>query len=122
MNDFIPGKLIKNAISLVGLALAVVALANIIFLFLVDMVSTQASPYIGILAYMIMPGFLILGLLLMVVGMMVERRRRARGMPDATQFPAHRSQQSDSAQLGGVRSELRRDLRAAQRGRQLQGV
>ena len=63
-----------------GLALAVVALANIIFLFLVDMVSTQASPYIGILAYMIMPGLLILGLVLMVVGMMVERRRRARGL------------------------------------------
>jgi nitrate/TMAO reductase-like tetraheme cytochrome c subunit len=87
LNDFIPGKLIKNPISLVGLALAVVALANIIFLFLVDLVSTQASPYIGILAYMIMPGLLILGLLLMVVGMMVERHRRARGLPDATQFP-----------------------------------
>ena len=76
LNDFIPGKLIKNPISLVGLALAVVALANIIFLFLVDLISTQASPYIGILAYMIMPGFLILGLLLMVVGMMVERSSR----------------------------------------------
>ena len=87
LNDFAPGKLIKNPISLVGLALAVVALANIIFLFLVDMVSTQASPYIGILAYMIMPGLLILGLLLMVVGMILERRRRAKGLPDSTQFP-----------------------------------
>ena len=87
LNDFAPGKLIKNRISMVGLALAVVALANIIFLFLVDMVSTQASPYIGILAYMIMPGLLILGLVLMVVGMMVERRRRARGLPDATPLP-----------------------------------
>ena len=36
-------RLIKNPISLVGLALAVVALANIIFLFLVDMVSTQSK-------------------------------------------------------------------------------
>ena len=87
LNDFVPGKLIKNPISLVGLALAVVALANIIFLFLVDMVSTQASPYVGILAYMIMPGLLILGLVLMVVGMMVERHRRARGLADATKFP-----------------------------------
>ncbi|MFZ0707312.1 MAG: NapC/NirT family cytochrome c [Candidatus Korobacteraceae bacterium] len=87
LNDFIPGKLIKNTISLVGLALAVVALANIIFLFLIDLISTQASPYIGILAYMIMPGLLVLGLVLMVVGMMVERHRRAQGLPDATQFP-----------------------------------
>jgi nitrate/TMAO reductase-like tetraheme cytochrome c subunit len=87
LNDFAPAKLIKNRISMVGLALAVVALANIIFLFLVDMVSTQASPYIGILAYMIMPGLLILGLVLMVGGMMVERHRRARGLPDATPLP-----------------------------------
>ncbi len=84
LNDFIPSKFLKNRISLVGLALAVVALANIIFLFLVDMISTQASPYIGILAYMIMPGLLILGLLLMVGGMMLERRRRAHGLPEAT--------------------------------------
>ncbi len=87
LNDFIPGRLIKNKVSLVGLALAVVALANIIFLFLVDMVSAKESPYIGILAYMVMPGLLILGLLLMIVGMMLERRRRARGLPDAAQFP-----------------------------------
>jgi len=87
LNDFIPGKLIKNPISLIGLAIAVVALANIIFLFLVDLVSAQASPYLGILAYMIMPGLLIFGLVLMVVGMMVERHRRVRGVPDATQFP-----------------------------------
>ena len=87
LNSFIPGKLIKNTVSLIGLALAVVALANIIFLFLVDMVSTQPSPYIGILAYMIMPGFLVLGLLLMVAGMMLERRRLARHREDATKFP-----------------------------------
>src|SRR5271169_2180001 len=87
LNSFIPGRLIKNRTSLVGLALAVVALANIIFLFLVDMISTQESPYIGILAYMVMPGFLILGILLMVGGMIVERRRRAHGLPDATHFP-----------------------------------
>jgi len=87
LNAFIPGQLIKNPVSLIGLALAVVAFANIVFLFLVDMVSTQESPYIGILAYMIMPGLLILGLLLMVIGMILERRRRARGVPDAAQFP-----------------------------------
>jgi hypothetical protein len=43
------------------------------------MISTRTSPYIGILAYMIMPGFLVLGILLMLLGMFLERRRRARG-------------------------------------------
>ena len=67
--------LIRNYISLGGLALAAVALANIIFLFLIDVTSTKSSPYIGLLAYMVAPGFLILGLMLIPVGMAVERKR-----------------------------------------------
>ncbi len=87
LNDFVPGRLIKNPISLIGLALVVVAFANILFLFLIDVIASNPSPYIGILAYMIMPGILIVGLLLMVVGMMVERHRRVKGLRDAARFP-----------------------------------
>lgn len=79
--------LVRNYISLVGLALAVVALANIIFLFLMDVVSAHPSPYIGILAYMVMPGFLILGLLLVPLGMGIERSRRRRSQPSLPVFP-----------------------------------
>src|ERR1700752_2436951 len=68
--------LIKNPISLIGIALAAVAFANIVFLVLIDLLSSQPSPYIGILAYMVAPGFLILGLILIPLGMVVERRRR----------------------------------------------
>lgn len=68
--------LIKNPISLIGIALAAVAFANIVFLVLIDLLSSQPSPYIGILAYMVAPGFLILGLILIPLGMIVERRRR----------------------------------------------
>jgi hypothetical protein len=87
LNTFIPGKLIKNPLSMVGLALAVVAFANIIFLILGDIISTNPNPYMGVLAYMVMPGFLILGLLLVVVGIVLERRRRVRGLSDASRFP-----------------------------------
>ena len=68
--------LIRNPISLIGLALAAVALVNIVFLFLIDALASHHSPYIGILAYMIAPGFLMFGLLLVVLGVIVERRRR----------------------------------------------
>lgn len=68
--------LFRNYISLVGLSLAVVALANIIFLFLIDVSSSKSSPYIGVLAYMVFPGFLILGLAIIPLGMLIERRRR----------------------------------------------
>ena len=79
--------LVRNYISLIGLALALVALANIIFLFLIDVVSAQPSPYIGILAYMIMPGFLVLGLAMVPAGVWIERRRRRREEPSLPQFP-----------------------------------
>ncbi|HWR35343.1 MAG TPA: NapC/NirT family cytochrome c [Clostridia bacterium] len=79
--------LVRNYTSLIGLALAVVALANIVFLFLIDITSKSPSPYIGILAYMIMPGFLILGLLLVPLGIWLERRRRRLREPSLPRFP-----------------------------------
>ena len=60
--------LIKNPISLIGLALAAVALANIVLLIAIDVLASQPSPYIGILAYMVAPGILVFGLVLVPIG------------------------------------------------------
>src|SRR5579864_6212353 len=68
--------LLRNPISLAGVALGLVSLANIFFFVLVDAIATKPSPYIGILAYMVSPAFLALGLLLMGGGMLLERRRK----------------------------------------------
>jgi hypothetical protein len=72
---------LSNPVTLVGAALAAVCLANILFLFLIDLFSSHSSPYIGILAYMVLPGFLILGLLLIPLGYAWERRRQRRLSP-----------------------------------------
>ncbi len=68
--------LLRNPISLAGVALAIVSVANIFIFVLIDLIATKASPYIGILAYMVSPGFLVLGLLLMVAGILLERRKK----------------------------------------------
>jgi nitrate/TMAO reductase-like tetraheme cytochrome c subunit len=68
--------LLRNPFSLAGVALAIVSIANIFIFFLIDQIATKASPYVGILAYMVSPGFLILGLLLMLVGVLIERRKK----------------------------------------------
>jgi len=75
--------LIRNPISLIGLALAAVAFVNIVLLILIDLLASHPSPYIGILAYMVAPGILVFGLILVPIGMVVERRRRLRhvGVP-----------------------------------------
>jgi len=67
---------LRNPISLAGIALAIVSLANIFIFVLIDMIATTPSPYVGILAYMISPGFLILGFLLILAGVLVERRKK----------------------------------------------
>jgi len=75
-----PG-LTRNVISLLGAILAAISLANIVLLFLMALVSKTASPYLGVLTYMVLPAFLILGLLLIPAGMWRERRRRRTAAP-----------------------------------------
>jgi hypothetical protein len=67
---------VRNPISLVGLVLAVVAFGNFLFLFFIDLTSQRSSPYVGILAYMIAPAFLIAGLVLVPAGAWYDRRKR----------------------------------------------
>ena len=67
---------LRNPISLAGLALGLVSLANIFLFFLIDIIAAKPSPYIGILAYMVSPGFLFLGLVLILAGVLLERRKK----------------------------------------------
>ena len=91
-------ELFRNPISLIGLALVLVSLINILFLFLIDLTAERPSPYVGILAYMVAPGFLILGLLMVGGGFWNDRRRRkTHSAADASRYlrldfadPAHR--------------------------------
>jgi hypothetical protein len=90
--------LLRNYISLTGLALAAISLANIIVLFVIDVTSSQANPYVGILAYMVLPGFLLAGLALTAYGVIRERNSRLKAVVGTTLLPridlnnpAHRS-------------------------------
>jgi hypothetical protein len=62
-------RLAYNWISTLGVLLAVMMFIIIVIVFAVSMISDISSPYIGILLYMILPAFLILGLLLIPIGM-----------------------------------------------------
>jgi hypothetical protein len=68
--------MMRNPVSLAGAALAIVSVANIFLFFLIDQIAAKPSPYAGILAYIVSPAFLILGLLLMLAGMLFERRKK----------------------------------------------
>jgi len=91
--------LIRNPISIIGLAVAVVALGNILFLFFIDLTSRHPSPYVGILAYMVAPAFLALGLALVIWGAIYTRHRR---LTSAGISPYLRFDFSDPSQRGAM--------------------
>ncbi len=70
-----------NPPSIAGAALATVSFATIVFLTFVDILQENPPAYIGIVSYIIVPVFLIIGLLLIPVGAWRERHRRAKGLP-----------------------------------------
>ena len=69
-------QLLRNPISIMGMALAAVALGNILFLFFRDLTDPHPSPYVGILAYMVAPAFFVLGLAMTVLGAFYYRHRK----------------------------------------------
>ncbi|HKH99508.1 MAG TPA: NapC/NirT family cytochrome c [Candidatus Sulfotelmatobacter sp.] len=68
--------LLRNPVSLAGVALGIISLANIFLFVLIDAIAVKPSPYIGILAYMVSPAFLILSLVIMLAGVLLERRKK----------------------------------------------
>src|SRR5438309_7381794 len=80
--------LARNTISSIGALFALVALANLIFLIIVDGTSKHANPYLGILAWLVAPGIFCFGLAIYFFGMIRERKRRRSVAPgEVPQFP-----------------------------------
>jgi nitrate/TMAO reductase-like tetraheme cytochrome c subunit len=74
--------LFQNFMSWIGMIIALVALGHIIFFVIAEQSQAHTNPYVGILAYMVLPAVLVFGLAVMMLGAWRERRRRARARPD----------------------------------------
>jgi len=74
MSDRKPG-LFRNRLSLVGAALAILAMLNLAFVLVTDLTAERPRPYLGMF-YLILPVLIVVGLLLVPIGMLLERRRR----------------------------------------------
>ncbi len=78
----------RNLISDIGVIIAIVAVVNSGFLLYVDATQAHSNAYLGILAWIVAPAILTFGLLLFIVGMLRERRRRRLLAPDEVpQYP-----------------------------------
>jgi len=67
--------LTRDPISLIGAALTTASALVFIALFTLELIGFHGNPYIGILAYLILPAIFVLGLVLIPVGVMRHRRR-----------------------------------------------
>ncbi len=63
-----------NWVSVIGAVLALISAFVIIFLLSITLISGTTNPYLGVLLYLILPGFLIAGLLLIPIGMYIRWR------------------------------------------------
>ncbi len=72
-----------NLISYVGTAIAVIALFMFVFLYVLASLSRSPKAYEGIVIFMVIPVFIVLGLILIPVGMLrtARRIRQAKGAP-----------------------------------------
>lgn len=69
-----------NIVSLAGAFLAMLSFGLIIFLFILELFSHQSNPYVGIIAFVLLPVFLIIGLLLIGIGIIREHKREKAGL------------------------------------------
>jgi nitrate/TMAO reductase-like tetraheme cytochrome c subunit len=67
--------LLRNWLSLTGLVVVIGSIFSFLLLVLLDTMAHFSNPYVGILTYVIAPGFLISGLVLTAIGAVRERRQ-----------------------------------------------
>ncbi|MCE9616679.1 MAG: cytochrome C [Lentisphaerae bacterium] len=78
MNDNETPSLLRNWLSLLGIPLAALGFVIGVGLIVLDILAPFHSPYLGIFTYLVVPVILSSGLLLILVGVLRERRRRVR--------------------------------------------
>lgn len=70
--------LTQNPTSLIGTALAVASLTLIVSVFMVQALGFEGGPYLGILSFLVLPVFFVIGLALIPIGIVRQRKRTAR--------------------------------------------
>jgi NapC/NirT cytochrome c family protein len=70
----------RHPLSIAGVALVTLSAVVFLFVLLLDMFGLHTNPYLGIVFFLILPAFFVLGLLMIPAGLFLERRRRARGL------------------------------------------
>jgi nitrate/TMAO reductase-like tetraheme cytochrome c subunit len=64
----------RNWLSLIGLIISIGGFFAFVLLFLIDIFAHDGNPYMGLLAYVVAPGFMVLGMAIAFVGAWLHRK------------------------------------------------
>jgi hypothetical protein len=73
--------LFQNWLSITGGLITTLAAVLFVAVFFLDVFGFHTNPYIGIVFFLIVPGIFLVGLILIPIGIWLERRRRRAGRP-----------------------------------------
>jgi nitrate/TMAO reductase-like tetraheme cytochrome c subunit len=76
-----------NPITLIGSAVAAVSFGLILFLMLLELMTPNPKPYMGIIAFVMLPAVLLIGLGLATFGIVRTHRREKAGLAKEVQLP-----------------------------------
>ena len=76
-----------NLLTLIGFAIAGLSFGLILFLMLLETVSETPKPYMGIIAFVILPAILLIGVAIGITGIFRARHRANMGKPSQMQLP-----------------------------------
>lgn len=92
-----PQPLRHNPLTEIGVVVTTVSAVLFILLFVLDLFGLHTNPYIGIISFLLLPTLFVLGLLLIPIGLVREKRRRAAGLGGAS-YPWLRLDLNDDRQ------------------------
>lgn len=75
MKKFVLPRSFYNWTSMAGASLALISLFMIVFLFVISLVFDQGGSYLGLLIFIVLPVFLVLGLVFIPIGMYFQHRK-----------------------------------------------
>lgn len=80
-------KSIYNWLSISGFILAINALVIILVLFLFSLFSETSNTYLGLFIYIVVPAFLVIGLLMVPLGMIIKRKKKSTSEETTGKWP-----------------------------------
>jgi nitrate/TMAO reductase-like tetraheme cytochrome c subunit len=76
-----------NLRTLIGAAISAISFGLVLFLTVLDLFAGEQKPYVGILTFIILPMFILFGLVIVFYGIWREHKREKRGLPHEFNLP-----------------------------------